>query len=144
MRNTQGRTRRGNTLIELVAATSIITIALVPALRIMRDALAVEDDMEYARTMSTLCANQLELELAKTAATWATSTDSGNFSSVGYSFIKYSVTRSDSAGSGGITNQLMAITCTVWNDANSNGTLDSGEKSVQFSTKLAKLAAYNS
>ena len=127
-----------------MAATVIITTALVPAMRLMRDSLAVEDDLEYASAMSTLCANQLEQCLASTAATWSTGTLSGNFSAQGYSFIKYSVTRSDSAGSGGITNQLMAITCTVWNDANANGTLDSGEKSVQMSTKLAKLAMYNS
>ena len=137
-------TRRGNTLIELVAASSIIAIALVPALRIMRDALAVEEDGEYATAMSTLCAGQLEQTLAKTAAAWNTNPESGNYSSLGYSRLKYSVTKSDAPASGGLTGTLIAVTVIVWDDADSNGVLNVGEKSVQFSSKLAKLAAYNS
>ena len=138
------RARRGNTLIELVAASSIIAIALVPALRIMRDALAVEEDCEHATAMSTLCAGQLEQTLAKTAAAWNTNAESGDYSSLGYSRLKYSVTKSDAPASGGLTGTLIAVTVTVWDDADSNGVLNVGEKSVQFSSKIAKIAAYNS
>src|SRR3954465_5400660 len=110
--------RRGNTLIELVAATTVLGIALVPALRIMRDALAVEEDIEYATAMSTLCASQLEQSLAKTAGAWNTTAESGSYSSIGYSRLRYSVTKSDAPPSGGLTDQLVAITATVWDDAN--------------------------
>jgi len=137
------RHRRGNTLIELVAATTVLAIALVPALRLMRDALAVEEDIEYANVMSTLCVNQLEQSLSKTAASWNTATESGSYSTLGYARLKYSVTKSDAPASGGLTNQLIAITATVWDDTDSDSVLDSGEKKVQFSTKLAKLAVYN-
>jgi hypothetical protein len=146
--------RRGNTLIELVAATTIMTIALVPALRLMRDALAVEEDIEYATAMSTLCANQLEQSLSKTAGSleqslsktagsWNTTTESGNYSSIGYSRLKYTVTKSDAPANGGLTGTLIAFTATVWDDTDLDGILDVGEKYVQFSTKLAKLAVYN-
>jgi hypothetical protein len=136
--------RRGNTLIELVAASAVLSIALVPALRIMRDAISVGDDLEYATAMSTLCANQLEQTLAKTAASWNTTAESGNYSSLGYSRLRYSVIKSDAPASGGLTNQLLAVTVTVWDDADSDAVLDSNEKKVQFSSKLAKIAAYNS
>jgi Tfp pilus assembly protein PilV len=135
--------RRGNSLIELIAATTVLAIALVPALRIMRDALAVEEDAEYASAMSTLCVNQLEQSLAKTAAAWNTTTETGSYASLGYSRLKYSVTKTDAPASGGITGNLIAITATVWDDTNSDGLLTAGEKSVQFSSKLAKLAVYN-
>lgn len=138
------RARHGNTLIELVAATTVLAIALVPALRIMRDALAVEEDLEYATAMSTLCAGRLEQTLAATAASWNTSAESGSYSSLGYSRLKYAVSKSDAPASGGLTNQLIAITATVWDDADSDSVLDTGEKRVQFSSKLAKLAVYNS
>jgi Tfp pilus assembly protein PilE len=137
------RQRKGNTLIELVAATTVLAIALVPALRLMRDALAVEEEIEYASAMATLCASQLEQSLAKTSASWNTSSESGNYSSIGYARLKYSVTKSDAPANGGLTNQLLAITATVWDDTDSDNALDSGERRVQFSTKLAKLAVYN-
>lgn len=137
------RTRRGNTLIELVAATTVLAIALVPALRIMRDALEVGEEIEYATAMSTLCVSQLEQSLAKTAATWNTSTESGNYAALGYSRLKYTVTKSDAPADGGLTNQLLAVTATVWDDLNDDGLLDAGEQRVQFSSKLAKLAVYN-
>ena len=137
------RIRRGNTLIELVAATTVLAIALVPALRLTRDALAVEGDLEYATAMSTLCVNQLEQSLSKTAASWNTATESGSYATLGYPRLKYSVTKSDAPASGGLTNQLLAMTATVWEDVDGDSILDSGEKKVQFSTKLAKLAVYN-
>jgi hypothetical protein len=143
VRATAARKRRGNTLLEVIAASLVLSIALVPALRIMRDALAVEDDLEYANVLATLCASRLEQSLASTAASWNTTTDTGNFASVGYSRIRYSVTKSDLPANGGITGSLIALTCTVWDDADGNGVLGTSEKKVQFSTKLAKLAAYN-
>jgi hypothetical protein len=134
--------RKGNTLIELVAATTVLAIALVPALRLIGDALAVEEEIEYAAAMSTLCANQLEQSLAKTAAAWNTTAESGDYSSLGYSRLKYTVSKSDAPANGGLTNQLIAITATVWDDADNDSMLDTSEKRVQFSSKLAKLAVY--
>jgi hypothetical protein len=134
--------RSGNTLIELVAASTVLAVALVPALRIMRDAVSVGDDLEYASAMSTLCVGQLEQTLAKTAAAWNTTAESGSYASLGYSRLRYTVSKSDAPADGGLTNQLIAITVTVWDDADSDTVLDSTEKKVQFSSKIAKIAAY--
>jgi len=137
------RIRNGNTLLELVAAGAVIAIGLVPALRLLRDTLAIGEEIEAADAMTTLCASRLEETLAKTCTTWNTSSESGNYASIGYPLLKYTVIKSDAAVDGGIPSQLVAVTVTVWDDVDSDGTLDSTEKKVQFASKLAKVASYN-
>src|SRR5215208_1853006 len=81
--------RRANTLLELIAASTVISIGLVPALRLMRDALAVGEQLETVDAMTTLCASRLEETLAKTCANCNTTPESGNYSSSGYPRLKY-------------------------------------------------------
>lgn len=135
--------RRGNTLLELVAASTVLALALVPALRIMRDSVLIGSDLELSNAMSTLCAGRLEETLAKISATWNTTSEAGNYSSIGYTTLKYAVTKSDAPANGGIVNRLIAVTVTVWEDADGDNVLDTGEKKVQFSGKVAKFATYN-
>jgi hypothetical protein len=49
---------------------------------------------------------------------------------------------SEAAGDGGITDQLMAITVTVWHDANGNSSRDANESYTTMASKVAKLATY--
>jgi hypothetical protein len=49
---------------------------------------------------------------------------------------------SDAAADGGIANQLMAISSTVWSDTNSDGNLDAGEPKVIFASKQARNVSY--
>ncbi|REJ69003.1 MAG: hypothetical protein DWQ31_06160 [Planctomycetota bacterium] len=136
------RTRSGQTLIELVAATTMMAIAIVPGLELMRDGVRVSRELEAASAMTTLCVSKLEEHLADSAAAWTTTTTSGNFASEGYASLRYSVTRSDEASDGGITNRLMALSVTVWEDADGDTTLDAEESQVTFSTKVARIASY--
>jgi hypothetical protein len=76
--------------------------------------------------------------------TWTTGTTTGNFSADGYSTVRYIATRSDAPANGGLTNQLMHIQVTVYDDANGNSTLDASELAVRYRTKVAKLATYQS
>ena len=136
--------RRGQSLLEVIAASTIIATALVPALRMMRDSLEVSRSVEEADLMSTLCVDKLEEHLNKTAANWDKTTASGDFSALeGRSYLKFRVTKSDAVPDGGIGNWLMAITAVVWNDVNGNGSLDGGEKKVTFATKVSKFVSYN-
>ena len=82
--------------------------------------------------------------LLREAAAWTDSTTTGNFSAEGYPTLKYSLVASQNPADGGITNQLMAVTATVWDDTNSNDSLDSGEPRVTMATKVSKLAQYQS
>ena len=134
--------RRGQTLLELVAATTILTIALVPALRMMRDAIRLGRATETANLMTTLCASKLEEQLMRTAAVWNPSTVSGNFSAEGYANLRYQVIMSDAVADGGIANQLMALASTVWDDLNADGDLDAGEPNVVLASKQARNVSY--
>lgn len=134
--------RRGQTLLELVAATTILTVALVPALRMMRDAIRVGRNTETANLMTTFCTSKLEEQLMRTAAVWNPSTVAGDFSAEGYSNLKFQVTMSDDAADGGIANQLMAIASTVWDDLNSDGNWNAGEPRVVLASKQARNVSY--
>lgn len=134
--------RRGQTLLELVAATTILTIALVPALRMMRDAISVGRRTETANLMTTFCTSKLEEQLMRTAAVWNPSTVTGDFSAEGYDNLRFEVVMSDAAGDGGIANQLMAIASTVWNDSNGDDDLDVGEARVVLASKQARNVSY--
>jgi hypothetical protein len=133
---------RGQTLLELLAASALLAATLTPALGIMSEALEQDRRLETLELLATFCADKLEEHMVLTASTWSIATTTGDFSSEGYAQLRYSVVCSDSAVDGGIADRLMAITATVWEDANGNAGLDSGELSVVFRTKVASLTGY--
>lgn len=135
--------RRGQSLLELVAAGTVIALTLTPALRLMRDTISVSRDLEHSDALATLAASKLEQSLAVTAATWDVGTTTGTFTTDGYANLLWSVVKSDDAGAGGIPNQLMAISVTAWDDKNGNAAADTGEPRCSFASKIAKLSSYN-
>ena len=136
------RSTRGQTLLELIAATTIIGATLVPGLNLMRDSLRISRQIETDTLMATLSVGKLEEYLAKTSANWQATNLTGDYSADGYSQLNYEVIRSHSVVDGGIPDSLMMIQSTIWNDANNNGTLDSGERNVVFASKLARVVSY--
>ena len=136
------RPRRGSSLLEVVLAGSLLAVALVPALRMMRDGLRISREMETRDLVVTFCTSTLEEHLAGVSADWQTGTYTGDFSADGHSQLRFSVERSDDAGDGGIPDQLMAVTATVWSDDDSDSTLDAGEASLVLASKVAKLSSY--
>lgn len=140
--NIKRRSTRGQTLLELIAATTIIAATLVPGLNLMRDSLRISRQIETDTLMATLSVDKLEEYLAKTSANWQTTNLTGDYSADGYSQLNYEVIRSDSVVDGGIPGSLMMIQSTLWNDTNNNDTLDSGERSVVFVSKLARVISY--
>ncbi len=136
------RARRGQSLLELVLATTIIAGTLVPAMRLLRDALGHGRDVETLKRMSVYGTSKLEEYLASTSADWQVGSTSGNFAADGYPTLAYQVVRADDSADGGIVDQLMAITTTVWDDADGDGSIDNGERSVTFRSKIANLPEY--
>ena len=134
--------RRGQTLLELIGATTVIAMALVPALRMMRDAMRVGRDTEAANLASTLAASKLEEHLLKTAGTFTAMTTTGDFAADGHPGMKFSVVRSDSAAAGGIIGALMSITATVWEDRDNDNVWDTGEPRSVYASKLARNVAF--
>ena len=134
--------RRAYSLLEVVMASAICASALVPALAVMRDGMTLCDIVDTRHLLLMYGVSKMEEQLAIVGATWATGTVSGNFAADGQPSIRYSVTRTDSPASGGITNQLMAITVTTFSDDNGNGSMDTSEARLTFTTKVAKLGSY--
>jgi len=141
-RRTTAPRRDGQTLLELIAATTIIATALVPALRMMRDSLRVSRDLETAGFMTSLCVSTLEREAARSVVSWDTLGSTGDFASEGRPDLRFQVTKSDDGSAGGIPNLLMAARVLVWHDRNANGAFDDGEPSVTFATKLCKTMGF--
>jgi hypothetical protein len=137
----QHRPRAAQTLLELIAASAVLAISLVPALTLMRDAIAINDVLEDRHTMATFCASKLEEHLPASVAAWDTSTESGSFSAEGYAHLRYQVVRSDSSPNG-ITDRLMSVTVTVWNDEDADTNLDADEPQVVYGSKIASMAIY--
>jgi hypothetical protein len=141
-RHRNGRYRGAYSLLEVVMASAICASALVPALAVMRDGMTLCDIVDTRHLLLLYGVSKMEEQLAIVGATWATGTVTGNFAADGQSTIRYSVSRSDSPASGGITNQLMSITVTTFSDDNGNGAMDTAEARLTFTTKVAKLASY--
>jgi hypothetical protein len=133
---------RGQTLLELVGATTSSAMTLVPTRRMMRDALRVARDTEQSNQVVALAVSKLEEHLVLTAGTWSAGTITGDFSAEGMANVKFRVTRSESTIDGGIPGDLMAISATVWNDRDGDDQWDAGEPRSIFASKLARIAAY--
>ncbi len=131
----RGRTA-GQTLLELIAATTIVSIALVPALRLMRDSIGNGAQAENANILATYSMSKLEEHMALTAANWDTTTAAGAIPN--YPGMRFQVTKIDE----GIGSGLMRITSIAYEDGNGNSTWDATERRVIFVTKVARNAAY--
>jgi hypothetical protein len=116
--------------------------ALVPALAVLRDGIALGDRIDTRHLLLTYSVSKLEEQLGVVAATWATGTASGNFASDGQLNIRYTVTRSDAVVDGGIVGKLMVVTVTTYSDDNGNSTMDSSEARATMTTKIANLVSY--
>ncbi len=137
-------TRCGTTLLELVAASTVIATALVPALRVMRDSLRISRQLEVREAMATIAMSVLEQESARVSGRWtmqkATHRQPGIES--GYPSVIGMSTVSDSLSKGGIPNSLAVVSVTAFEDANGTGRLDNNEPSITFATKVAGLTSY--
>ncbi len=123
-------------------ATVLLAVALVPALRLVRDSLAWGREIQTREQLTTFSTSKLEEHLALIGADWQTGTYAGNFATEGEPTFRFLVSRSDSNGDGGIIDQLMAVTATTWQDIDGDGSLDSSEPSVVLGGKVAKTLSY--
>ena len=136
--------RRVTTLLELVAASTVIAITLVPALRIMRDSLRVSRQLEVREAMATIAMSVLEQESARVSGRWImqTRTHRQPGRDSGYPSVVAVSTTTDSVATGGIPGSLAVIRVTAFEDTNRTGSLDSNEPSITFATKIAGLTSY--
>jgi hypothetical protein len=127
---------------EVGLAVVLLAGTLVPALTLMRKGLEYGRDVERRNAMTTLGTSTLEQYAARTMSAWTTGTLSGTYAAQGYSDLRYTLTRSDTAASGGIPARLMALQLTAWHDPDSNGTRNTNESYIVLATKVSRVAGY--
>ena len=146
--NRRRRTKRraplrcGYSMLEVVLASSICLTALVPALAMLRDGIALGDIIDTRHLLLNYSVSKMEEQLAVVGATWPAGTVTGNFAADGQSTIRFSVTRSDAVVDGGIVGKLMVVTVTTYSDDNGNSMMDASEARTTMTTKIAKLVSY--
>jgi len=123
-------------------ASAICATALVPALAILRDGISATESIDKRHMVLLYAVEKMEEQLAVVAANWTTASAAGDFAAEGHPDIRYSVTRSDSAANGGISNQLMNVSVTAYHDSDGDDALDAGEPRTLLTTKVSKLATY--
>lgn len=136
------RARKAYSLLEVVMAAGICAGALVPALALMRDGISLGDSIDKRHLLLMYGVSTMEQQLGIVAASWTTGTATGNFASDGHASIRYSITRSDSAGNGGISNRLMSISVTTYCDDDGNGAMGANEMRTTLTTKIGKFVSY--
>jgi len=129
-------------LLEMVVATGLMAAVLVPALSVVRDAMSKSRSLHRQSLLANYAVRVLEEQSALVAGNWANGNTSGSFVSEGHADIQYTVTKSDALVDGGLSDQLMHIQVTVYDDADSDTTIDTNELRVDYRTKVAKLGSY--
>ncbi len=130
--------RRSFSFVELIAATAVLAIVIVPATKLLADSMALRREMERNRTMVLLAIRTVEEQMSVINAGFTTAQQSGTFASLGLPKIAYQVTRSDLTSAGGIPDTLMAITVKVWSDDNADLVQDANEAAVELHTLMAR------
>lgn len=136
------RRASGQTLLELMLATSLTALAVVPALQLLRTGMDLGQEIETRQILTTFCVSKVEEHLASAGAGWVEATATGNFSSEGYAGMRFQAVRSDDVAAGGIVDRLMVVTATVWEDSDADTQLDASELQVSFMSKVAKMDNY--
>lgn len=132
------RQRRGFSFVELIAATAVLAIVIVPATELLAESMTQRREMERRRIMTLLAIRTVEEQMSVINAGFTTAQQSGTFAQLGLGEIAYEITRSDSISAGGIPDSLMVIIVKVWFDEDGDVTLDSGETVVELHTLMAR------
>ncbi|MHC2071043.1 type IV pilus modification PilV family protein [Bremerella sp. T1] len=136
------KSRGGYSLLEVVIATFLMGLAIIPAMNFMSGAIHASGELETWNQMNLLAVSKLEEQLSVAAADFTQGNESGTFTDPGLEAIRFSASRSTSATVGGIDERLMVISVTVWHDENGNTAIDASEAQVTYATKLASMTLY--
>jgi hypothetical protein len=126
----------------MIAATALVAATLAPALAVLRDAMAASRQGARRGLVANYGSQILESQAALAMQSWSPGTSTGNFAADGYPTIKYIAVRSDAPANGGLTNRLMHIRVTVYDDADNDSSADAGELCTSIRTKVARLTSY--
>jgi len=126
------KNEKGFTLIELMLATAILVISIIPITMMLPRMLTENRIVE--RENRAVFLGQLKMEETKTKALTYFNSDYSVTSATAFQSPdnKFKYTVADNYGL-----DIKDISVTVWYDANDDNTLDSDEERIQFKTKIA-------
>ena len=130
------QTRLGGAMLDVIGASLVTAMVLVPSVNIMRQSMDINERIQLRQEMVTYCTNVVEMELADILISPVNKTSSGVIN-LGQKVVRSSATRSDTPQLGGIPGRLLAVSVTVWHDANDNKRMDRNESKFSLFTKAA-------
>ena len=133
---THRQNRTGSALLDIIAASIVTALILVPSINIMRRSMNVNHRILMRQEMATACSSLMEQQMADAALTFRSLKLEGK-TSVDSEMLGYRILRSDHPDYGGVAKQLMGISVTVWHDANKNRRMDKQESRYELYTKVA-------
>ncbi len=128
--------RHGSAMLDVVAASVLTAIVMVPSMNIMRRSQSVIVATQLRQEMATTASSIVEQQMADVAVRFRSRKTSGK-KLIGNDLVRYSVVRSDQSALGGIPGRLMGISVTVWHDENRNRRVDTDESKYNLFTKVA-------
>ena len=146
MHRLKRKKRQGFSLLEMMAASVIVTGTLVPTLAVVRDSMALSREMNHRNVLSIHANYFLEFATSLGARNWVLAssfTTAFNMPAPdGYAAIRIEISMSDDPADGGLTGQLSHVEVAAFDDLNLSNSLDANEPAVRFRTKVAKLISY--
>lgn len=140
--NRRRKDREAYSLLEVVAATFLLGLAIIPAMNFMTASIHAGYELERWNQMNLLAVGKLEQQIALSAALFQGGSQSGTFADTGLEGLRFVASRTDASAEGGIEDRLMVVTVTVWDDENANAARENQESQVTYATKVAKMAVY--
>lgn len=128
---------KGFTLIEVLLAIVILSIAIIPLMQIFPQASLMATDSQRETRIGFLAQQKLEQVKGQ-----ALNYFFGNYTVSATAFpspdsdFKYTVNYFTASGDDG--NQIRAIKVRVWYDDNNNGVLDGNENMIELNTKVSR------
>lgn len=131
-----GRTRSGSSLVDVIAASLLTGMVLLPSMRIMRESIATNERLQIRQEMLTQCESVLEIAMQAASKKVTNDTKAGRFT-FGESTLEYTVISTDNESMGGLPGEMTAVISVVWDDQIKNRRLDRNETHVSLYSKVA-------
>ncbi len=130
--------RRSFTFVELIAATAVLAITIVPATKYLADSMTLRRRLERDRVMVILAIQTIEQQMAVINGGFTTTDEKGTFASQGSPTLAYRVRRRDASNRGGIPGLLMVIEVEMWEVTDGVLHRDPYESRFKLYTKMAR------
>ena len=133
--------RHGSTLVELMGATIVTALVLVPSMKLLHRSHQTVDRLHDQVQLEHLAASEIHYRLSRLALNFNATQVSGDFAAMGHGDCRFITDCSDAYSAGGVPDQLMSVETVVWRDFDDDGAIDDGEPTYTLATTLAEASS---